>query len=113
MMSFLPIFEKMVELWPKGPEDVMHSLEEFEYMYPFEIPKDLFSLLINAESSGLPPTTRIDAFKRTVVMKYQKYAEGVLNKIPATATCLSLPFLMLSCVVALLIPNLVQMMSLF
>ena len=105
--------EHMVELWPKSDEETQKAITEFEYQYPFDIPRDLFVLLINAEDSGISAASRLEAFKRTVVMKYQKFADEVLSKIPATATCLSLPFLMISVVVAMLVPAIVQLMEMF
>ena len=102
--------EHMVDLWPDSDSDIMESLKEFEKLYPFDIPKDLFNLLVNSERSGLSASKRLKTFKGTIIMKYQKYAEGVLNKIPSTATVASLPFLMFSVIIAMIIPRVFDLM---
>lgn len=103
----------MVEKWPDKAEDINAATEEFEYYYPFEIARDLFVLLLNAEQSGVSSTQRIESFKGTVIMKYNKFADKELSRIPAITTCLSLPFLMLSCIVALLVPAIINMLQYF
>lgn len=72
--------------------------------YNFPIPKELYTILYNMNISGQPPNQNLDNLRSFALNKHNKLIQKTLSQVPTKATIGTLPFLMFSVVIALLIP---------
>ena len=104
-------FEYFYELWPTEPEQIPETLAEFQKQFPFQIPKDLYSILLESWRNSVSSADRLESFRKTCELKYDKYSNDLLSKVPTTATMYSLPFLLVSVMAAILFPALLNIIT--
>ena len=78
--------------------------EYIKKYYNFSIPKELYTIIFNMVNSGHFPEDNLNSLKEYAINKHNGLIQSVLSNVASKATVFSLPFLMLSVVVALLIP---------
>ena len=86
--------------------------EEILRFYNFGIPKELYKILFNMNITGTIPDQNLDNLRSFALNKHNGLIQRVLSNIASLATLASLPFLMLSLVVCLLIPMVLSFMKL-
>lgn len=104
-------FETFYELWPDDPDNIPEALENLNRNFPFDIPKDLYGILLECWRNTATATERLESFKATCELKYEKYSNELLSKVPSTATMYSLPFLLISVMAAILFPALLDILE--
>lgn len=104
-------FEAFYEMWPEDFNSIPEAMEEFALYFPFEIPKDLFYVLLECWRNSSPANERLDNFRKNCELRYEKFSSELLSKVPSRATMLSLPFLMISVMAAILFPALLNILT--
>ena len=104
-------FSAFYDMWPDDFNSIPEALEEFEKYFPFDIPKDLFFVLLECWRNSSPANERLDNFRKNCELRYEKFSNEVLSKVPSKATMLSLPFLMISVMAAILFPALLNILK--
>lgn len=72
--------------------------------YNFSIPKELYTILYNMNLTGTSPDQNLDNLRAFALNRHNHSIQSVLSGVPSKATLGTLPFLMISVVIALLIP---------
>ena len=80
--------------------------------YDFSIPKELYVIMFNMANTGVYPGKNLDNLRTYAINKHNGLIQSILSTVPSKATVFSLPFLMLSVVVALLIPMIMTFIKL-
>lgn len=104
-------FNYFYECWPETPERSNQSIEEFAKMFPFQLPKDLYFVILETWKNSTSASQRLENYRRTAILKYEKFSNNILAKVPSTATIYSLPFLLISVMVAILFPAVLDIMK--
>lgn len=104
-------FEAFYEMWPENQDEIPNTLEEFNRYFPFEVPKDLYYVLLECWRNNATANDRLEAFRKNCELRYEKFSNELLSKVPSKATMLSLPFLMISVMAAILFPALLKIME--
>lgn len=104
-------FEAFYELWPDSFEEIPIAQKKFEDYFPFEIPKSLYFILLECWRNASPAGERLENFKKTCKMKYDAFSNELLSNVPTKATTYSLPFLLLSVLVAIGVPAVLNIME--
>ncbi len=104
-------FNSYFECFPDKFENSDRAIEKLKEVYPFDIAVDFYEILLQSWGTSLNCDDRIDNFYKNAVMKYEKYANKVLSGVSATATLISLPFLMVSILIIILLPALDSVIS--
>lgn len=97
-------FEAFYECWPETFDGTNEAMQKFEEYFPFEIPKNLYYILLECWRNSAPANERLNNFAKTCEMKYNQYSNELLAAVPSKATMYSLPFLLISVMAAVLFP---------
>lgn len=104
-------FNYFYECWPENPERANQAIEEFAKEFPFQLPKDLFFVILETWKNATSASQRLENYRRTAILKYEKFSNNILSKVPSTATMYSLPFLLISVMIAILLPAVLDIMK--
>lgn len=75
--------------------------------YNFPIPKELYSILFQMEQTGVSPESNFSNLRVFALNKHEKKIQKALSNVPAKATITTLPFLMSSVIIGLMVPMVV------
>lgn len=98
-------FKEFYEYW--YPKEKSEFITRF---YNFSIPKEIFNILFQMEASGHVPEDELDNLRTFAVNKQSAKAKVTLSKVVQYATLFSLPFLMASLIIAIIIPMIFDVM---
>lgn len=80
--------------------------------YNFPIPKEIYTILFQMAVTGTSPEQNLNNLREFSINKHNGRIQKVLSGVPSKATLGTLPFLMLSVVLALLVPMVTGLMKL-
>lgn len=86
------------------PEQIPEYIMQY---YNFPIPKELYSILYQMEQTGVSPESNFSNLRVFCLNKHEKKIQKALSNVPAKATITTLPFLMASIILGLMLPMLV------
>lgn len=81
--------------------------------YSFSIPKEIYQIMFNMNQTGQFPSSELDSLRDFIVNKQDSAVESNLSKVAASATLASLPAMMISVIIGLAVPLVVQILSVF
>lgn len=79
--------------------------------YNFAVPKELYTLLFNMNITGIAPEQNLNNIRAFALNKHNNLIQSTLSGVPSKATLATLPFLMISVVLALLVPMVKTMLD--
>ena len=85
--------------------------EYINRFYNIPIAKEIYQILLNMNITGMYPETELDSLRAYSLNMYNRRIQDTLSNVPHQATLSTLPFLMLSAVIGLLVPMIVTMMK--
>lgn len=79
----------------------------------FDIPiaREIFQIMMSMNATGVFPKEQLAAFRIYIANEQSKYTEKVLSGVESKATMASLPFLMISAILAIAVPMIVTALS--
>lgn len=86
--------------------------EHITKYYDFAIPKEIIQIIFNMNKSGVFPENELNALRTFIINKQDLAVETMLSGIAGKATLFSLPFMMVSVILALLVPLGIQILNL-
>ncbi|MGM0197338.1 hypothetical protein [Enterococcus sp. AZ180] len=100
-------FNDFYENW--DPAKIPDMINE---KYPFPIPNEIYNIIFNMNLTGESPDQQLDSLKDYSINKSDGVILEVLSGVEGKATLFSLPFLMLSIILALIVPLFTNIMKL-
>lgn len=83
-----------------------------EKYYPFSITREITQIVFNANKTGDFPEESLTSLRQFIINQQDLTVSQTLSAVAGKATIFSLPFLMISVILALMVPLGVQIMSL-
>lgn len=80
--------------------------------YDFYLAKEIYNILYNMAITGTSPDQNLNNLRSFSINKHNGRIQEILSGVPSKATLGTLPFLMLSVVIALLVPMVMSIMKL-
>jgi hypothetical protein len=99
-------FDDFYKYW--DPDKIPDYIVKY---YNFSIPKELYKIMFNMNETGIYPEQNLNNLKNFSINKHNEVIQKVLGNTPSLATISSLPFLMLSVILAILVPLLSQFLG--
>lgn len=84
-----------------------------DYNYPFPITREITQIIFNTAKTGNFPEESLNSLRYFIINQQDLSVEKCLSKVSTQATLSSLPFLMISVIIALMIPLIMQLKFLF
>jgi len=78
--------------------------------YPFSIPREIVQIVFNMTKTGEFPEEQLNSIRQFIINTQDLGVERVLSGVSSKATIFSLPFLMVTVIVCLMVPLLVQIL---
>lgn len=104
-------FDAFYDNFPEDTREIEKCTRNLDLVYPFSIPKSLFNLIVECSQYQQSATERLDKFKSSIVLSYQRKSEDVLSKVATKTTVMTLPFLLIMVFLALLWPSFTNYMN--
>ena len=82
-----------------------------EQYYPFSIPREITQILFNMTKTGEFPEEQLNSLRQFIINTQDLSVEKILSGVSSKATIFSLPFLMITVIVCLMVPLLLQIVS--
>ena len=101
-------FSDFYEYWQ---EDEIH--EYVQKYYPFSIPREITQIIFNMNKTGEFPEEELNSLREFIINTQNLSVEKILSGVTSKATLFSLPFLMVTVILALMIPLVVQIANIF
>ena len=79
--------------------------------YNFPVPKEIYNILFQMQQTGNPPDQSLDNLRVFTLNRHKAKIQKCLSLVASKATIASLPFLMISIIIALLIPMILTVMQ--
>lgn len=84
-----------------------------ERFYPFSITREIYQIVFNMNKTGEFPEDSLNALRSFIINAQNLSVEKTLSSISGKATIYSLPFLMISVIVSLMVPLIFQIVKFF
>ena len=81
--------------------------------YPFSVTREIYQIIFNMHKTGEFPEDSLNALRIFIINSQNLTVERTLSSVSGKATIFSLPFLMISVIVALMIPLIFQIVKFF
>lgn len=81
--------------------------------YSFSIPKEIYQIMFNMNRTGQFPSSELDSLREFIINKQDSAVEDNLSRVAASATMASLPAMMISVILGLMVPLVLQVLSVF
>lgn len=101
-------FDDFYRYW--SPDGIDPYIERF---YPFSVTREITQIIYNMHVTGEFPEDELNNLRQFIINAQNLTVEKTLSAVSGKATIFSLPFLMVSVIVALMIPLLFQIMEFF
>lgn len=82
-----------------------------ERYYPFSIAREIYQIIFNMSQTGEFPEDQLNALRIFVINTQNLKVEQSLSSVSGKATVFSLPFLMISVIIGLMVPLIVQVLD--
>jgi hypothetical protein len=99
-------FDDFYKHW--DPKSIPKYVEQY---YPFPVAREIFQIMFNMNKTGEFPEDNLNNLRKFIINAENLTVEKTLSNVAGKATLFSLPFLMLSVIVALLVPLIMQVMN--
>lgn len=80
--------------------------------YSFSVPRELYQIMFNANRTGVAGGQSLDALRKFIINAQDLQVNRVLSGVSGKATIFSLPFLMVSVILGLMVPLVMQIVGL-
>ena len=101
-------FDDFYRYW--DPDEINPYIERF---YPFSVTREIYQIIFNMSKTGEFPEDSLNALRTFIINAQNLTVEKTLSGVSGKATIYSLPFLMVSVIVALMIPLIFQILEFF
>lgn len=99
-------FEDFYKYW--NTEQIDPYIERF---YPFSVPREIYQIVFNMNRTGQFPEESLNSLRTFIINAQNLTVEKTLSGVSGKATIYSLPFLMISVIVSLMIPLIFQIVK--
>lgn len=99
-------FKDFADHWREDEID-----EYLKKYYPFSVPKEIIQIAFNSQQTGTSPVNQLDQLRQFTKNQQDKAVIKILANTTSMATASSLPFMLISIIVALAIPMVMQFMK--
>lgn len=99
-------FSDFYEHW--DPDVVPEYITKY---YNMPIPKEIYQILFNMNQTGIFPEDNLNSLRQFIINSQDLCVEKTLSSVAGKATIFSLPFLMLSVIVSLMVPLVWQLLA--
>lgn len=100
-------FQDFYDHW--NPDYIDDYIERY---YPFSVTREIYQIIFNMNKTGDFPEDQLNALRNFIINSQNLAVEKTLSGVSGKATIYSLPFLMVSVIVALMVPMVMQIMQL-
>lgn len=76
--------------------------------YPFSTSKEIVQIAFNSQNTGTSPDQQLDQLRDSTLNQQDKYVIKTLATVSSQATIASLPFMLISMILALMVPMIMQ-----
>lgn len=101
-------FDDFYKYWSKDEKS-----EYLEKYYPFSIPREIIQILFNMQKTGQFPEEELTSLRAFIINSQDLAVEKTLSGVSAKGTVFSLPFLMVTVIVCLMVPLIFQIIDMF
>lgn len=99
-------FTDFYEYW--SPEAIDPYIERY---YPFSVPREITQILFNMNKTGEFPEDQLNSLRQFIINTQDLSVERTLSAVSSKATIFSLPFLMITIILCLMVPLVVEIVS--
>ena len=99
-------FDDFYRLW--HDDEIDPYIEQY---YPFSVPREIVQILFNMHKTGDFPEQQLNSLRQFIINAQDLTVEKILSMVSSKATTFSLPFLMITVIIALMVPLLVQIID--
>lgn len=99
-------FQDFYEHW--NPDYIDEYIEKY---YPFSVTREIYQIIFNMNKTGDFPEDQLNSLREFVINAQNLTVEKNLSGVSGKATIFSLPFLMVSVIIALLVPMILQLLQ--
>ena len=99
-------FSDFYEYW--DPNGIDPHIDQY---YPFSIPREITQIVFNMTKTGEFPEEQLNSLRQFIINVQDLSVEKILSGVSSKATIYSLPFLMVSVIIALLVPMIFQIIN--
>ena len=82
-----------------------------ERYYPFSIPREIVQIVFNMSKTGEFPEEQLNSLRQFIINMQDLSVEKILSSVSSKATIFSLPFLMITVIVCLMVPLVLQIVN--
>ena len=101
-------FKDFYNNWEEDAKELPEFILKY---YNFPIPKEIYTILFEMQASGISPDQSLDNLRVFALNKHNGKIQKFLSTVPSKATIFSLPFLMISVIIALLVPMIMSLIK--
>lgn len=87
--------------------------EYISKFYPFSVTREIYQIIFNMHKTGEFPEDSLNALRIFIINSQNLTVERTLSSVSGKATIFSLPFLMISVILALMVPLIFQVVKFF
>ena len=99
-------FEDFYKHW--STEEISEYVERY---YPFSIPREITQILFNMNKTGEFPEEELNSLRQFIINTQDLAVEKTLSGVSSKATIFSLPFLMITVIISLMVPLVFQIIN--
>ena len=99
-------FEDFYKYW--NTEEIDVYIRKY---YPFSVPREITQIIFNMNKTGDFPEDSLNALRSFIINAQNLTVEKTLSGVSGKATIFSLPFMMFSVILALMIPMVMQLVA--
>lgn len=101
-------FDDFYRLW--HDDEIDPYIEQY---YPFSVPREITQILFNMHRTGDFPEQQLNSLRQFIINAQDLTVEKILSTVSTKATSFSLPFLMITVIISLMVPLLFQIIQMF
>lgn len=94
--------------WDDNAKEIPEYILKY---YNFPVPKEIYNILFQMAQTGNQPEQSLNNLRVFVLNKHSGKVQKYLSTVPSKATISSLPFLMISVIIALLVPMIMTLIQ--
>lgn len=99
-------FQDFYNHW--NPDYIDDYIERY---YPFSVSREIYQIIFNMNKTGDFPQDQLNSLRSFIINAQNLTVEKTLSSVSGKATIYSLPFLMMSVIVALMVPMVMQILQ--
>lgn len=99
-------FDDFYHYW--NPDEIDPYISRY---YPFSIPREITQILFNTHVTGVFPEESLNSLRQFIINSQDEAVEKTLSGVSGKATMYSLPFMMVTVIIALMVPLVYQIMQ--